>query len=301
MTTLGLRDLGFVGGLGGGYTITDADALAWANNVASSDGVELPDAIKQALDTYVQALKPTGLGGAAGSIWSQAAQLLLPCGPLTLAGALRPLKGAAPTNGSGSADATQFTSGNYSRKNGLGDASNASKYLISNVATSVIATTSHAYFAYGSIPAYPAGSATTRVLVGTYDNVTAASLSLLQELEPQGAGVPTRLFRDASFIGSNISAGTAANFMLGSRTASNSTTLYVDSDSLTDTTSYPSVTSSTRFLAYYGFNNNGTFIASSQSILQATGIFSTGLNATQAAALRTATATYVAAVAAAIP
>ena len=284
-----------------GYTITDADAAAWANNVASSDGVELPDAIKQALDTYVQALKPTGLGGAAGSIWSQAAQLLLPCGPLTLAGALRPLKGTAPTNGSGSAGVTQFTSGNYNRENGLGDASNATKYLNSNVATSVVATTSHAYFAYGSIPSYPAGSATTRILVGTFDGASGASISVLQELEPQGAGVPTRLFRDGSFSGANISAGAPATFMLGSRTAANSTTLYVDGSSSTATTTNPAPTSSTQPLAYYGLNSNGAFLVSSQSIVQAWGIFSTGLNAVQAAALRTATATYVAAVSAAIP
>ena len=277
------------------YTITDADAQAWVTAVESAlgDNQTLEDAIKQAVDTYVQTLKTN-------SIWTAAAQLLLPCGPRTLAGALRPLKGALPTNGNGSAGSTQFTSGNYNRKTGLGDASNATKYLNSNVATSVVATTSHAYFAFGSIPSYPAGSATSRFLAGTYDGATGASLSTLQELEPQGAGVPTRLFRDASFTGASISAGTSATFILGSRTASNPTVLYVDSTSVTDSTPNPSLTSSIRPIVYYGFNNNGTPVPTSQSIIQSWGIFSTGLNATQAAALRSATATYVAAVAAAI-
>jgi hypothetical protein len=54
----------------------------------------------------------------------------------------------------------------------------------------------------------------------------------------------------------------------------------------------------------YSYNNStgtGAGGAFCSDRLQAIGIFSIGLNAAQAAALRSATATYVAAVAAAIP
>ena len=275
------------------YTINDADALTWANNVASSDGVQLPDAIKQALDTYVQTIKTTGLGGAAGSIWSQAAQLLLPCGPLTLAGALRPLKGAAPTN-------ANFTSGDYNRKNGLGDAANSSKYLDSNVAMNAIPASSNGLFAYGNITTTTGDRAT----VGWYGGGTGNDLFSLDEWANYSP--PGRAFRSGG-SGNGLfplSPSTAsATCMIGSRTALNSAVLYIDETTTANTTTVSPSFSSTQRLYYYGLNINNSFAAStaSRSVLQANGIFSTGLNAAQAAALRTATAAYVAAVSAAIP
>ena len=283
-----------------GYTITDADALTWADNVASSDGnVQLEDAIKLALDTYVQTIKTTGLGGAAGSIWSQAAQLLLPCGPRTLAGALRPLKGAAPTNGSGSAGSTQFASGDYNRKNGLGAASNASKYLNGNVSRNDLSLNTHALFAYGLITL----TSGDRILIGSYNTSATSSLLTLDEWAPGTAPVG-RAFRSGGVGGSGtypVSTSTsAAVCMIGSRTAANATALYVDGTTVTNTTNATAATSS-QPLYYYSLNVNNSPATYTSAVLQSMGIFSTGLNATQAAALRSATATYVAAVSAAIP
>jgi len=279
------------------YTIVDSDAQAWATAVegAPGDNQKLEPAIRKAVDTYVQTIKTTGLGGAAGSIWSQAAQLLLPCGPRTLAGALIPLKGAAPTS-------VNFVSGNYNRKNGLGKASNTNAYLDSGVATSVVAGTSHALFTYGAIPA----AAGDIALIGRYDGATSAGLITLDESTgPIGSKV--RSFRSGNFGGSaspNSStalAATAATCVIGSRTASNATALYVDGTTINNNTANVSVSSSAQTLSIYALNVNGTASSFSSAILQATGIFPTGLNAAQAAALRSATATYVAAVAAAIP
>lgn len=285
-------------GAASAYTITDADALTWANNVASSDGVQLPDAIKQALDTYVQALKPTGLGGAAGSIWSQAAQLLLPCGPRTLAGALRPLKGAAPTNGSGLAGATQFTSDDYNRETGLGNSANAGKYLSSNVSVNTIPATSNGIFAYGSI----AATGGEKSIAGWFNGSNETGLIILDQWSAYAGG---RVYRVGTYGGptlSPVSASTAAaNCVIGSKTASNSTTLYVDGTTITSNANIAPLLNSLQPIYYYANNINNAAGGFASCILQAAGIFSTGLNAAQAAALRTATATYVAAVAAAIP
>jgi hypothetical protein len=274
---------------GFGYIIVDADAQAWVTAVegASGDNQPLEDAIKRAVDTYVQALKTN-------SIWTSAAQLLLPCGPRTLAGALRPLKGAAPTNGNGSAGATQFTSDNYSRKNGLGKTSNASAYLNNNVATNSVSATSHALFAYGAINASSGDS----VICGRFNGATGDTLIVLDEWSVYVSG---RAFRSGTFTNGPlefplITATAAVTCMVGSRTSSSSAALYVDGTTATNATNRTLTLSTQNFYTFAYNNNNASATGFSSAILQATGIFSTGLNATQAAALRSATATYVAAI-----
>jgi hypothetical protein len=273
---------------GGGY---DPDAQAWITAVegASGDNQPLEEAIKQALNTYVQALKTTGLGGASGSIWSQNTQLLLPCGPRTLAGSLRPLKGPVPTNGNGSTASTQFVAANHNRKNGLGKPLNGSSYLINNVPTNSLGTASHALFAYGAITA-----TSGQVLLG---NTSGALLLLDGWLLGQG-----RTFRSGPSGQYPASSSTAAaTCVIGSRTSATSSALYVDGNTFTNA-SNSSITGSAQSVYTYSYNSNGAPGGQySSDILQAIGIFSIGLNAVQASALRSATATYVAAVAAAIP
>jgi hypothetical protein len=273
---------------GGGY---DPDAQAWITAVegVSGDNQPLEEAIKQALDTYVQTLKVADLGGASGSIWSQAAQLLLPCGPRTLTGALRPLKGPVPTNGNGSTASTQFVSANYNRKSGLGKPLNGSSYLINNVPTNLLGTASHALFAYGAITA-----TSGQVLLG---NTSGALLLLDGWLLGQG-----RTFRSGPSGQYPASPSTAAaTCVIGSRTSATSSALYVDGNTFANA-SNSSITGSTQSIYTYSYNSNGVAGgAFSSDRLQVTGTFSTGLNAAQAFALRSATATYVAAVAAAIP
>lgn len=278
---------------GFGYIIADADALAWANNVASGDGgVELEDAIKQAMDTYVQTLKTTGLGGAAGSIWSQAVQLLLHCGPRTLAGALRPLKGAVPTN-------NNYVSGNYNRKSGLGKASNTNAYLDSNVPLTALGATSHALFAYGSITE----TTNYKWLAGAWNGTDSTLVDMNAWLVFGSA--EGRTFRSGSQTAyPTIASSAAVSCMIGSRISSTNNTLYADGSTATNTesTTFTAPTGgSSRNIFYSAINNVGAPFGYSSSVIQARAIFSTGLNATQAAALRSATASYVAAVTAAIP
>jgi hypothetical protein len=270
-----------------GYTATDSDAAAYITDVETADGQTLENPTKQAIDAYVQALKTN-------SIWTSAAQLLLPCGPRTLAGALRPLKGAAPTNGNGSAGATQFTSGNYSRKNGLGKTSNASAYLNNNVATNSVSATSHALFAYGAINA----SSGDRIICGRFAGATGDSLIVLDEWSAYVSG---RAFRSGTFNNVPlefplVTATAAVTCMVGSRTSSSSAALYVDGITATNATNRTLTLSTQSFYTFAYNNNNASAAGFTSAILQATGIFSTGLDATQAAALRSATATYVAAI-----
>lgn len=273
--------------------ITDADAQAWVAAVEgqAGDNQPLEDAIKQALDTYVQTLKTTGLGGASDSIWSQAAQLLLPCGPRTLAGSLRPLKGPVPTNGNGSTASTQFVAANHNRKNGLGKASNTNAYLINNVPINLLGATSHALFAYGAITANTSG----QVLLGS-----TAGTFLLMDSWLAGQG---RTFRSGGVASAASPSTAAATCMIGSRTSATSATLYIDGTAISNSAN-SSIGVSAQSMYTYSYNNStgtGAGGAFCSDRLQAIGIFSIGLNAAQAAALRSATATYVAAVAAAIP
>jgi hypothetical protein len=113
MTTLSLRDLGFVGGLGG----YDTDALTYITAVEAADGQSLEVATKDAINAFVVSCKLDG-------IWSAIKASCIMAGARTLAGALVPLVGTAPTN-------FNFVSGDYNRKTGLkGDGT--TKYLNAN-------------------------------------------------------------------------------------------------------------------------------------------------------------------------
>jgi hypothetical protein len=223
-------------------------------------------------------------------VWDSAAQILLLSGARTLTGALVPVKGPAPTN-------NNFVSGNYNRKTGLGAASNGSKYLNSNVSVNILGGTSHALFAYGAIT----GASGDIVLMGRYDGASSSSLISLDEWGNYSP--PGRFFRSGTYINGQFPRDTstsAATCMIGSRTSPTSATLYVDGNSFSNSTTL-GLAGSTQSLYIFALSNNGTPNTPSSSLLQTTGIFSTGLTATQAAALRTDTTTMINAFAAAIP
>ena len=106
---LGLR----LGGLTASNTY-DADALAYLNAVEAADGQSLESSVKVAINTFVVGCKADG-------IWDAIVASCIMAGARTVAGAIIPLKGNAPTN-------NNFVSGDYSRTLGLlGNDSN--KYL----------------------------------------------------------------------------------------------------------------------------------------------------------------------------
>ena len=100
-----------------GFAPTDADARAYVAAVRTADGQPLEKAVALAIDSVV-------IGCKADGIWSAVKSSCILMGARTLAGALTPLVGTAPTN-------NNFVSGDYNRKTGLvGNAS--TKFLNSN-------------------------------------------------------------------------------------------------------------------------------------------------------------------------
>lgn len=104
-----------VPGLGGAAPpfVFDEDALAYITAVETADTEELELEVKKAINSFVKGCKNDG-------IWDAIKASCILAGARTLAGALVPLKGSAPTNVGGN-----FVSGDYDRKTGLvGDGSN---------------------------------------------------------------------------------------------------------------------------------------------------------------------------------
>jgi hypothetical protein len=83
----------------------DRDAIAYIRAVEEADGAYLETDVKVAVNNLVSGLKADGL-------WESMASTCLLCGPRTLAGALVPLKGDAPTN---LPVANGFVEGDYTR------------------------------------------------------------------------------------------------------------------------------------------------------------------------------------------
>jgi hypothetical protein len=102
-----------------GNFATDADARAYIDAVRVADGGQyMEPAVQRAINAFVVGLK-------ADSLFTAIKACCLLMGPRTLAGALTPLVGAAPTNNG------PFVSGDYNRETGLiGDG--VGKYLDSN-------------------------------------------------------------------------------------------------------------------------------------------------------------------------
>ena len=84
----------------------DADAAAYIRAVESADTQALEAGVKRAIDNFVRGCKSDG-------IWTAIKASCILAGARTLAGALVPLVGTAPTNNG------PFVSGDYDRKTGL--------------------------------------------------------------------------------------------------------------------------------------------------------------------------------------
>ena len=104
----------------------DRDALAYLRAVEEADNAFLETSVKVAVNNLVSGLKADGLWDAIGST-------CLLCGPRTLAGALVPLKGDAPTS-------YGFVEGDFDRVGLTGD---GTSYLDSNRAVDADEDSSH--------------------------------------------------------------------------------------------------------------------------------------------------------------
>jgi hypothetical protein len=98
--------------------VSDADANAYLAAVQAADGQLLEPAVRIAVNSFIVGCKADG-------IWTAIKASCILAGARTLAGALIPLAGTAPTN------VGPFVSGDYNRKTGL-VGNGSSKYLNSN-------------------------------------------------------------------------------------------------------------------------------------------------------------------------
>lgn len=117
MSVFGFSDLAFMGAVGG-VAAYDPDAQAYITAVETADGQVLETAVRDAINAFVVGCKADG-------IWTALKACCILAGARTLAGALVPLVGPAPTN------VGPFVAGDYDRKTGL-IGNGSTKYLNSN-------------------------------------------------------------------------------------------------------------------------------------------------------------------------
>ena len=97
--------------------LTEPEAVSYVAAVEAADGQELEHGVAKAINDFVLGCKNDG-------IWDAIKASCILAGARTLAGALVPLKGTAPTN-------NYFVSGDYDRETGL-KGNGSTKYLDSN-------------------------------------------------------------------------------------------------------------------------------------------------------------------------
>ena len=134
----------------------DPDAAAYLRAVEAADGQALETPVKRAVDDFFRGIKADNTFGAI-----KAACLL--CGARTLAGALVPLVGTAPTNG-----ANGFVAGDYTRGGATpGLKGDGASYLDSGRATDADSQNDNHWAIYITTPQTVAG----RSAFGSGDNV----------------------------------------------------------------------------------------------------------------------------------
>ena len=219
----------------GKLTIYDADALTYINAVQAADGESLENGVKVAINDFV-------IGCKADGNWDAIVASCIMAGARTVAGAIVPLKGNAPTN-------NNFVSGDYSRKLGLlGNGS--SKYLATgynnNDATNFPQNDAH-------ISCYVSESQTNAIgiFVGT------------------GSGLGSRL---------TVRHGTAIQISTQNRN-STSATLTIAPIGFQGNTRNNSANFSRRFTTASGISDGVTTVTSGSGTTELMGVFATGVGA----------------------
>jgi hypothetical protein len=214
----------------------DADAQAYITAVETVDTLALELAVKTAINDFVVGCKADG-------IWNAIKASCILAGARTLAGALVPLKGTAPTN-------FNFVSGNYNRTTGLvGDGS--TKYLDSNRNNN----------------ADPQNSKHMAAYLSSYTDLNTTSFAISSAATGGTTGVSqitlngnadTIVGRANSTQNLPIAAVYGGSFLAGvTRTASNSITLRANNTSVTSS-KVSQVPNNASLQIYAGFGANYT-------------------------------------------
>jgi hypothetical protein len=189
-------------------------AQAYITAVEAADGQALEQGVKDAITDFVTGCQEDG-------IWSAIKACCIMAGARTLAGALVPLVGAAPTN-------VGFVAGDYNRKTGLkGDG--ISKYLVTGVTLNDVSNDNFSLAANITEP-HTAGSAgwvsaqtgNTAVYLGRYNGG-------LQDGVQAGTEVTRAAYTGTSRAGFHGGVGTSLSsrsyFYSGSTVATNTATV----------------------------------------------------------------------------
>jgi hypothetical protein len=132
-------------------TVSDSDAEAYLQSVEAADGLQLEQAVADAINSFVTGCKSDG-------IWSAIKASCILAGARSLSGALVPLIGTAPTN-------NNFVTADYNRESGL-KGNRTTKYINSERNSNADPQNSrHAY-----IKVSEADITTTQFLIGQTAN-----------------------------------------------------------------------------------------------------------------------------------
>jgi hypothetical protein len=206
----------------------DPDAWRYILAVQAADGQSLETSIQRAIDAFVKGCKADG-------IWTAIKASCVLAGARTLAGALVPLVGTAPTN-------VNFVSGDYDRKTGL-VGNGTTKYLNSNRNNNADPQNSF-HMAAQVTTAHSANSNST--YIGTGLGAIGISHLGVAKLTPSNY----LFFRSRSFTAALAGNGSTVNFIGSSR--SNATSIDIRYDSTTFNVALVSETPANASLLVFG-------------------------------------------------
>jgi hypothetical protein len=220
------------------FSFYDTDAQAYITAVEAADGQGLEDGVKNAINSFV-------LGCKADGIWSAIKASCILAGARTLAGALVPLVGTAPTN------VGPFASGDYNRETGL-VGNGSTKYLNSNRNNNADPQNNHHIAVYVSTFVQPASPATFRGFIGGGDNQTGSSNCFFNGV----SNTSSTRSRNTTDVVTSYGAALAAGIFGISRNGS--TTYSERANGTTSTLSRTSQTPANLSTWVFTANNNGT-------------------------------------------
>jgi hypothetical protein len=218
----------------GSFAISlDPDAQDYINRVETADGQALETGVKDAIYAFV-------IGCKADGIWSAIKASCIMAGARTLAGALVPLVGTAPTN-------FNFVSGDYSRQTGL-LGNGTTKYLDSNRNTNADPQDNCHISVYGT--SFGATTATVKAPLGRQINGFNEK-TLFASTAIAGGFFSVRLASTNTIVSHTAN---RANGLIGA-TRSNSTTVNLRNSGSTVSTSQTSTTLSAPTLFVFSSSN----------------------------------------------
>mgnify|MGYP006274607511 CR=1 FL=1 len=212
----------------------DADASAYIDAVEAADGQALETATRYAINDFVIGCKQDG-------IWSAIKASCILAGARTLAGALKPLVGTAPTN-----PGNVFVQADYNRKTGL-KGNSSTKYLNSNIKANSLTQNSVHLAAYKGV-----AETTYKTFIGTV-----ASPALLIDLINIGSSGFRSLLNNNSGSGYDTTVSTSGSGFYGAARLSSSNVLHI-ADKTIKSFTYSSAAPNSDDLYVFARNGAGT-------------------------------------------